>query len=265
MIRILPLLCLTVLLFAGCNPFGLGTMLVDEAKEKVALGYIEALMEGRSERIIADLDPSVRDRDPAATFAKMHAVFPSERPTTRELVGYQWLARGGAPTTHHLTYQFEFGDKWFAVNVSFQEPAPGRTVVLGMHVLPLPASLQETNRFTLRGKGLVHYMFLAASVGIPLFVIGTLVVCVRTLIPRRKWLWIVFILLGFVQFSLDWTSGQWVMQPIAFQLCGAGLVRSCAYAPWILSFSLPIGAVVFWLRRSQFQRAVSGPPLLPPS
>lgn len=262
--RILPLLCLALLYLAGCNPLGPGALLVDPVKEKVALGYIDELMAGRAERIIADLDPSLRTEDIGARFDQMHSLFPSGAPTSRELVGYQWQKNPGTPTQYNLTYQYGFGGKWLMVNVAFREPASGSRVVYGMHVVPLPASLQETNCFTFSEKGMANYVFFAAAMVIPLFVIGTLVVCVRTPIPRRKWLWVVFILLGFVQFSLDWTSGQWGIQPIAFQICGASFMRSCDYAPWILSFSLPIGAIVFWLRRGRYLRP-SEPPPMPPT
>jgi hypothetical protein len=72
--------------------------------------------------------------------------------------------------------------------------------------------------------------------------------CIRSRI-RRKWLWIIFILLGFVQFRFDWSTGHFDVQPISFALFGAGAFRPSAYAPWVLNFAIPVGAIIFFATR----------------
>lgn len=104
------------------------------------------------------------------------------------------------------------------------------------------------NRFTFAGKSLVHYLVFAACIAVPAFILVALVVCILSRI-RRKWLWISFILLGFMQFRFDWTSGQFEVQPISFALFGASAFRQSPYAPWVLGFAIPLGAIVFLIFR----------------
>lgn len=245
----------------GCTPFGSGLGITDPEREKIATTYIDYLRDGRSDLIVADLAPGIRQQGNPEMFAKMQALIPSGSPTVRELIGYQRHSANSNPPSFNLSYQYGFDGKWVAINVAFREAAPGRIEIFGMRVYPLAASLQESHRFTFVGKSWIHYAFLACCLGIAVFTVGTLVACARTPIRRRKWLWIVFVLLGFVQFSLDWTTGTWGAQPLTLQLLGGGALRATPYSPWIVSFSLPVGAVVFWLRRRHLTGAL--PPALP--
>src|SRR5690606_22891732 len=125
----------------------------------------------------------------------------------------------------------------------------GKREIIGLNATPLAASLQEINGFSFKNADGTHYLFLAAATIIPVFIITTLVVCIRTKIARRKWLWVIFILLGVTSFSLNWTTGQTGVSPLSIQLLGVSATASSVYSPWIISVSLPIGAIVFWLRR----------------
>ena len=93
-----------------------------------------------------------------------------------------------------------------------------------------------------------HYLVFAACIAVPAFILVALVVCIRSRI-RRKWLWIIFILLGFVQFRFDWATGHFEIQPISFALFGASAFRPSPYAPWILGFAIPVGAIIFLVSR----------------
>jgi hypothetical protein len=86
---------------------------------------------------------------------------------------------------------------------------------------------------------------LAGCILVPLFILLMMIVCIASRV-RRRWLWIIFILLGcFVQFEVNWSSGQWSVKPLNLVLLGAGFYRFGVYGPWILHFALPVGAIVF--------------------
>lgn len=50
------------------------------------------------------------------------------------------------------------------------------------------------------------------------------------------------------KFSVDWTTGQWGIMPLSFQLLGAGAFAP-AYGSWVISVSLPLGAIIFMMKR----------------
>jgi hypothetical protein len=63
-----------------------------------------------------------------------------------------------------------------------------------------------------------------------------------------KWLWVLFILFGVMQFTLDWNTGQHQIGYYALNLFSASAVAQ-PYGSWVLSVSLPLGALVYLVRR----------------
>ena len=62
--------------------------------------------------------------------------------------------------------------------------------------------------------------------------------------PGRKWPWILFIIFGIGKISVNWATGQWTGQFVAVQLFSAAAMSEF-YGPWVISASVPIGAVAF--------------------
>ena len=86
------------------------------------------------------------------------------------------------------------------------------------------------------------------AIGALLITLYALVLCVKTKPLKRKWLWILFILVGFGQFVINWSTGEFQIAPLALQLFSASALAS-PYGPWIIAVSLPIGAALFIDRR----------------
>jgi hypothetical protein len=129
----------------------------------------------------------------------------------------------------------------------------GRLTVMGVHVNPTSQSLKALNRFTFEGKRDLHYLFVVLAICVPAFVIYALVVCFKTPMARRKRLWMLFVALGLVQFSLNWTTGEVGVQPISFLLLGAGYTQTGPVAPWVITVATPLGAIIFLTRRHKLR------------
>jgi hypothetical protein len=168
------------------------------------------------------------------------------RATSIKLVGAHKLTDDQGLTTN-LTFEYGFGDEWFLVNVAWLSK-DGAFAIVGFNVYDTDGSLEELSKFELAGKSPTHYLVLALAVALPIFCIYTLVVCARTRLMGRKWPWIIFILFGVGKFSLNWTSGAWGFAPLSFLLLGAGVTAE-PYMPWVVSVSLPLGALLFLSRR----------------
>ena len=83
---------------------------------------------------------------------------------------------------------------------------------------------------------------------IPVFIIVTLIFAVRYKLTQ-KWLWIIGILIGFMKITINWTTGQVGFRLIGISILGADFFKFGNIAPWILSFSLPFVAILFWIKR----------------
>jgi hypothetical protein len=156
----------------------------------------------------------------------------------------------GSTTYVNLTLEYRFSQRWLVAALALHRTDTMRTID-GLNVQPTVDSQEHLNRFTFSGKGLRNYVMLASTVVVMVFIVGTLVTLWRTRVPRRKWLWALFVAIGIGQVTLNWTTGGIAIQPLQVSLLGAGFSRPGLYGPWFLSLGVPIGAVIFLLRRRQ--------------
>ncbi len=249
------------LVLAGCSTKELIEKIADKEKVKTARSFVDRLLAEDFSGLARDLDPEFKNGKELEQIKAMHALIPRGRPKSEELVGY-WVQSTNGVTRYSVTFQFAFEDKWLVARTIWTEPTPGAPVLYGMTVNPLDRPLQEIYAFTFERAGALHFFFLLGAIGIPVFILVTLVVCIRTKFPRRKWLWIIFILIGVVQASFDWTTGAADYRLFHFQLFGAGAISGGEYSPLILYISIPVGAIAFWFKRRELLRVALTPPPL---
>ncbi len=88
---------------------------------------------------------------------------------------------------------------------------------------------------------------------------AAVVVCALSRI-RRKLVWLLISALGAGQILVDWTTGATTSRPFSLQLFSVGMTRGNEYAPWILSVSLPLGALLFFGMRQKLTQQQPAPP-----
>ena len=147
----------------------------------------------------------------------------------------------------NFTFEYEFSDGWNIAYAALQRVDVGYEVV-GLNVHTTDQSLREVNAFNLSSKSFLQYTVLFMAVTFTVFIIITLIVCIKTPIPKRKWLWVIFILFGVGSIQIDWTTGLYAFQIFNFNFLGASAVKAGPAAPWVISASLPLGAIIFWFK-----------------
>jgi hypothetical protein len=110
------------------------------------------------------------------------------------------------------------------------------------------------NAFSLMNKTWKHYAFLIMAVGAFSVSLFALLRCLRSQDLKSKWLWAVFICVGLVAFSINWTNGAISIKPLYFSFMSASIGRSGWVGPWIVSFSVPVGALAFLLTQALQQK-----------
>jgi hypothetical protein len=244
---------------AGCNQSDMMKAMVPPADQQTATHYIDLLRQHQFDPIEKDIDPSIRPPNMHDVLVHMAAEMPPQNPVSVKVIGFNRSIVNGVGSTN-VTFEYQYPDRWLMANVAIKK-ANGVSTIIGLNVNPLPQSLEASHQFTLGGKTAVYYGVLALAALAVIVTFFALVLCVRTRIAKRKWLWIIFILVGFGKFSLNWTTGHWVFMLLSIQLFSASAF-SQMYGPWIVSVSFPLGAVCFLVRRKQLI-AHSIPPALP--
>lgn len=214
--------------------------------ESTARSYVDLLRQGKFDQIQQDLDPSIADASVHETLVKMSQMIPAETPTTVKVVGAHTF-HGPLDSTSNLNFEYEYPSKWLLINVAIKRSGETRTIV-GFHVNPISDSLEHANRFTFEGKGLVQYSAFFGALALSAFNLYAFVVCLRTPNLKGKWLWSIFVLLGVGRLAVNWTTGSWTVLPVSVNApCGNAFAE--LYGPWIVALSLPLGAIIFLIRR----------------
>lgn len=240
---LLPLLALA----GGCHQQDVASKLVPAVDQALAMYYVDLLRERNFDDIDRATIPSVRGPKLYAALLKMADALPEkEAPSSRKLVGAQ-VNTDQDGTTTNVVFEYDFSGKWVLANVVLLRK-PGSVSLAGLSVRAVPESLEERHRFRLSGKSATHYVALALAILFPLLTLYALVACVRTAMAWQKWAWMLFILLSFGSFTINWTTGETQFSALAIGVLGAS-ATGVLYGPWMLSVSFPLGALTFLLRR----------------
>jgi hypothetical protein len=252
--RFIYLFCVSALvMLSGCDQDSLIKKITPPEDEAIATNYIAMLRQNQFEPIEKDLDPSLKSVLTQDTLVKMAAAIPAQDPISVKVIGAQQI-RNSDLYRINLSFEYQFPSKWVLINVATQKK-DGVSTIIGFNIYPLTDSLENLNRFTLAGKNLLQYVTLAFAILIPIFSLYALVLCIRTKMEKRKWLWIIFILIGIGKFTVNWTTGQWNIAPLSVQLLGAASFAP-PYGAWLISISLPLGAILFLLKRKKLVASV---------
>jgi len=237
---------------AGCDRQAVLEKFSTPESRATAREYLEALRDGKVEEIEAAADPSLRTPDVHAKLLQLVALIPREAPKSVKLAGAQFATQNGE-TRRNITFEYEFPSRWVLMHVTTLEKA-GHVTILGIGVNAEKASYLTLNQFTLAGKSSAQYVVLGLVGVLPLLTLYALILCVVTRLPRRKWLWVIFILFGLGSVSVNWNTGEWKGNVLSFQLFSASAVAE-AGGPWVFDVSIPLGAIIFLIRRRALMAA----------
>jgi hypothetical protein len=261
------LLLVLAILLPGCGNMGKSVYdamiqkLVAKDDDDQARLFVEAVRKNDFDAAKTLLSPKVPKDNLDQGLRDLHMTLDQGEPVEMKLIGFRsntFVSLKESTSRENLTYQIQFRDVWVVGDVLLDKDEIA-TFVLGAHFQRIPNSLDVLNQFNLVKWTPAHYVVLAFTVIIPVFILTALVVCIRTKV-RRKWLWIIFILLGVGAVHFDWTTGAFSYQIFHLNLFGVGVMATSPYSPWIFELGFPLGAVIFLLRRRSLALPKPPPP-----
>lgn len=242
------ILVILSLFLASCSQSRMNDTLATPQEKAIATRFIAALQSGRLESVKANLEPQLYTQTDEIE-PQIQPGLPKEANYTLVTVNVQTnTANGVSKTLKALNYEFGAGTKWTVFQIVLSD-ASGRTLVIGWHALPSDHQPTAGGDFTLAGKSALHYAWLVAMALSTITIVFTLIVVGRSKGVKRRWLWAIGSALGLGQFTLNWSTGALMVRPLGFFVLGSAVFKASPFDPWMLSFSLPIVAVIFLLRR----------------
>jgi len=239
------------LVLLGCNvPFTPEAF--NASPEAIALrGIVDRLVAHDIASIQAQLDPRLVETDIRGALERTANAIPAAPITKVEGVSWNVSVGTSQSRTASVAAEYAFGGKQWLVASAELTGEPSGFRILRFNVEPLPAPMAQIHAFTFVDKGPMHYVFFLAAAVAFLVSVVALVRCVRAKGLRRKWLWVLFVVFGFVSFTINWSTGAVQVNPLALNLMSASFMRNGWLGPWMLTFCIPVGAIIFlWRQRS---------------
>ena len=239
-----------LIVLTGCNQ---SNQMERKAPKEVAEAkvYFNLLRTGHSAEVEDAFDPEMKDADFRSQFDEMVATIPTQDPARVTTI---WVnpEYGKGVLDYHIILEYTYPTERLLFNVVLANEGGGSSL-LGIHIRVIPESVMKTYDFRF-DKGFRQYVVLAFAIILPLFSFYALTVCLRSKIGLHKWLWAIFILLGFGKFSVNWATGKFDFHLLAIQVLSAGAFAE-RYSPWVISISLPLGAILFLTLHEHFARS----------
>jgi len=252
------LCCLLLVPFlSSCDARGFAERFIPEAESEFAQRHFDLYRTGEVDKIISELHPALVDDEIRAKIETIIDYVPSIEPAGFEVVGSNTHTSGETRTVI-LNIEYEYPDEWLVFSITV-DASSTPFKVSSVNALRMEQSLAETNAFRIAQNGLPGFLILIFAVAVPIFCIAVFVVCLKTPIPKGKWRWAIFTLLGAMTYQINWTTGETAFIPMHIQLLGAGFARAGFYGPWVLSVSIPFGALVFLAKRKKWLAGAEPP------
>jgi hypothetical protein len=213
----------------------------------------------RTDEARAALDPRVHWDSPDAP-GKMADFFPKNVPIKTRVTNWQtaWRAPINGQTSGHKLIQihYDFPDGRSVLASFLFESAGGKETMIGINFVPLTAEHNRIGEFHLQGMSGIQAVILIAAILLETFAFATFVICLMGPQPRWRirWLWAILTLIGVFRLNaVWWTPGQLTFVPISVLFPPVGMTQVPIGTPWVFGFSLPLGAILYWLFRTRLR------------
>jgi hypothetical protein len=220
-----------------------------------ARAYLALFTRNQSDSAAARLLPQLAGPTAARELAKISALLKDQHFDSSTVIGARVNSVNGVRHVN-LSYELHSAIGWSVANVATVDSA-NTWFVEGVGMNRIPRRLEDEARFLLAGKPprqyawlLISILCLAASLGVAAFVAS------QREMPKR-WRWVFVSLLGLGSFSLNWNTGVIATNLVALHIGAAAFARAAPVVPWIITFSLPIGALSAFLQYRHWRGAAS--------
>ncbi|GEM_PF-900790 len=249
----------TLIGFLSCNS-NVESNLPDHAKPVniFAKAFIEKIISGQADGAISNVDSTVPTHDAIASIKNASKILAGEKIKQVKLLECKWTfgisSNTGKSSTYQLTYEYQLqkATALFALIVKENNNNFSVSAFDGKFIDP---KLSESNAFSLEGKSILHYAFVFLCIAIPLFIVATFIMMLKTKITNnKKIMWgFIILLLAIPKFALNWSTGEIDFKLLNFSIFGGGAYKESIYTAWFIFFNLPIGALIFWIKRRDLQ------------
>ena len=222
-------LALVLLMLAGCS-----APLADQERVDQSLRAYDQVRSGDVEGLKAQSTQALRGQLTSAAIEELQPFTVAGPPKEAKVLSWQTTRIAGGEASYELFQQLEYEQSLVLLSTVMVRTSAGEWQINGIHLnLADPVHARAAGGFTLENKSPLQFGVLAAAILAPLLCLGTFGVALW----RRRWGWMIGSLFGFGQLA-------------NVALLGAGVFKGPGpFDAWVLTVSLPIPAILFWILR----------------
>jgi hypothetical protein len=208
--------------------------------------------------IEARFDPQFRTPGLHQSLSFMQGMIPPQTPRVRLLRGLTDTDPQGR-LNYGGQYEFDYPSTAVLAQIEMRQDKAGRKSVVAVQLRQAPAGIADRFDFSLAHRKYYQYLFLVLVALAPGLGLGGMVALWRA--PDIKWkvLWAAAMCLGFMDLTMDWATGDVVLNIVDIHVLWLKASRFGPLSPWMISTSLPLASIAFLLGYRRLERPGDGP------
>jgi hypothetical protein len=212
-------------------------------EEESLRAVFDQVRAGQFEEIESRLSEQNRTPETRSTLEQLRDIIPSEPPESVSRLRWE-IHESADSRTIASVHEYAYPDRILIVTTTLKRDGASGYSIENFHINAFNPAQARANDFTLQGKPPRQLAFFGALVASVVLMIVAVLGTLLTRSFKRKWLWVIISLVGAPVFLMNWATGAW--QPsFTLSLIGTAVTRGLSPVdPWIVTFQLPIGALV---------------------
>jgi hypothetical protein len=235
------------LLLASCSTEDLLQSLKTSEEAQQAERFLTKLISRNFDSVKSELHPDLLANFTPDNLDKLYGYIPQKKQLSTTLIGVR-TNQINDEWSGTYTFESEFIDGWMVSTVRLTK-IDGGIVLAGINVIKTSDSQKELNKFANAEISIIKVMSILITFVVPIIMVITCISVFRTPI-NKKWRWYLASFIGIGGFSLNWSTGMFYYKLATIKLLGFGAYSQGEYAPFIFTFTLPVGAALYWYKRS---------------
>ncbi|MDT3273607.1 hypothetical protein Q4Q54_08935 [Shewanella sp. SP2S2-4] len=236
------------LFVVGCSYEDIKESIVPKEESSFAKDYLDQLRLKNFEYIKTQMHPELLAKVTVEELDKLSGFFPEGEPLKTELMGSN-VRTFNDVWSANFSFESKFKVDWSISSVSMTKQ-DGKLLVTGINVYRTNESQKVLNSFGNAESSVPKILMLALTIITPIFMIITCFFVYRTPI-EKKWRWYLLSFVGIGAVAMNWTTGEIATKIATIKLLGVGASAASEFAPLIFTFTIPIGAITFWVKRNK--------------
>lgn len=239
---------IAALLVASCSYEDMKELIVPKEESSFARQYLDQLRLKNYEYVTSQMHPELLVKVTTEELDKLADYFPDGDPISTELMGSN-VKMFNDVWSANFSFESQFNDSWTVSSVSMTKEGE-KVLVTSINVYRTNESQKIINSFSKVEVSASKLLVLALTFITPIFMLVTCVFVRRTPIEKKlRWYLLSFVGVGTV--AMNWTTGEIGTKIATIKLLGFSAGAGSEFAPVILVFTVPVGAIVFWFKRKK--------------